>query len=82
MIRARLEAKGYATEYAMDGEEALALVVQSPPDLILLDVMMPRLGGHEVARRIKADRSLPFIPIIMQTALESVESKVEGLGAG
>lgn len=82
VIRARLEAKGYATEYAMDGEEALALVVQSPPDLILLDVMMPRLGGHEVARRIKADRSLPFIPIIMQTALESVESKVEGLGAG
>src|SRR5690606_12605297 len=54
----------------------------SPPDLILLDVMMPRLDGHEVARRIKADQSLPFIPIIMQTALDSVENKVEGLGAG
>src|SRR5690606_40789392 len=54
----------------------------SPPDLILLDVMMPRLDGNEVARRIKADESLPFIPIIMQTALDSVENKVEGLGAG
>jgi diguanylate cyclase (GGDEF)-like protein len=82
VLRARLEASGYRTECAADGEEALEIVTQSPPDLILLDVMMPRLDGNEVARRIKADKSLPFIPIIMQTALESVESKVEGLGAG
>jgi diguanylate cyclase (GGDEF)-like protein len=82
VIRARLEAIGYRTECARDGEEALERVNQSPPDLILLDVMMPRLDGHEVARRIKADKNLPFIPIIMQTALESVESKVEGLSAG
>ena len=82
VLRARLEASGYRTECAADGEQALELVTQSPPDLILLDVMMPRLDGNEVARRIKADKSLPFVPIIMQTALESVESKVEGLGAG
>jgi len=82
ILRARLEAMGYRTACAADGEEALVQVMASPPDLILLDVMMPRLDGHEVARRIKADRTLPFIPIIMQTALDSVESKVEGLGAG
>ncbi|HEX6534996.1 MAG TPA: diguanylate cyclase [Gemmatimonadaceae bacterium] len=82
VIRARLEAIGYRTECALDGEEALERVSQSPPDLILLDVMMPRLDGNEVARRIKADKNLPFIPIIMQTALDSVEQKVEGLGAG
>lgn len=82
VIRARLEASGYRTECASDGEEALERVWESPPDLILLDVMMPRLDGHEVARRIKGDKSLPFIPIIMQTALDSVEHKVEGLGAG
>ncbi|HET7565999.1 MAG TPA: diguanylate cyclase [Gemmatimonadaceae bacterium] len=82
ILRAHLEASGYRTMTATDGEEALELVAECPPDLILLDVMMPRLDGNEVARRIKADRSLPFIPIIMQTALDSVASKVEGLGAG
>ena len=82
ILRAHLQASGYRTMTATDGEEALQLVAECPPDLILLDVMMPRMDGNEVARRIKADRSLPFIPIIMQTALESVESKVEGLGAG
>jgi diguanylate cyclase (GGDEF)-like protein len=82
ILRARLEAAGYRTQAAEDGEEALRLVAECPPDLILLDVMMPRLDGNEVARRIKADRSLPFIPISMQTALESVESTVDGLGGG
>lgn len=82
VLRARLEALGYCVTSASDGYEALAEVTREPPDLILLDVMMPRMDGNEVARRIKADASLPFIPIIMQTALESVESKVEGLDAG
>ena len=82
VIRARLEASGYLVESAADGEEALDRVRQSPPDLILLDVMMPRIDGMEVARQIKADETLPFIPIIMQTALDTVEHKVEGLGAG
>src|SRR5687768_1703415 len=82
VIRARLEAAGYQIEAAADGEEALERVRQSPPDLILLDVMMPRIDGMEVARRIKADETLPFIPIIMQTALDTVQHKVEGLGAG
>lgn len=82
VLRARLESMGYKTECAGDGEEALSQVKRSPPDLILLDVMMPRLDGNEVARRIKGDKELPFIPIIMQTALDSVEQKVAGLGAG
>ena len=82
VIRARLEASGYQVESAADGEEALERVRECPPDLILLDVMMPRIDGMEVARRIKADETLPFIPIIMQTALDTVEHKVEGLGAG
>jgi diguanylate cyclase (GGDEF)-like protein len=69
-------------EAAWDGEEALACVHASPPDLILLDVMMPKIDGIEVVRRIKGDPSLPFIPIIMQTALETTEDKVEGLDAG
>src|SRR4030095_13599733 len=82
LLRARLEARGYSIDSAMDGEQALRCVEKSPPDLILLDVMMPRIDGFEVVRRLKANRSLPFIPIILQTALDSTEHKVEGLDAG
>src|SRR4051812_6289771 len=82
LLRARLEAWGYDVEAAHDGMKALESVRSSPPDLILLDVMMPSVDGNEVARRIKHNPALPFIPIIMQTALDSTESKVEGLEAG
>ena len=82
LLRARIEAWGYAAECATGGEEALQKIETSPPDLILLDVMMPRIGGIEVARRVKGNPKLPFIPIIMQTALDATESKVEGLNAG
>jgi len=82
LLKARLESWGYGTLSATDGEEALQKVEQDPPDLILLDVMMPKIDGIEVARRVKANDNLPFIPIIMQTALDATENKVEGLEAG
>jgi len=82
LLRARLEAWGYQVDIARNGQQALDSVQASPPDLILLDVMMPTMDGNEVARRIKQNPALPFIPIIMQTALDSTESKVEGLEAG
>jgi len=82
LLRARLEARGYRVEAASDGEEALERVFASPPDLVLLDVMMPRLDGMEVTRRIKAQPGLPFVPVIMQTALDTTEHMVQGLDAG
>ncbi|MEO7103449.1 MAG: diguanylate cyclase [Gemmatimonadaceae bacterium] len=83
LLRARLEARGYIVEEAPDGEVALERVFTNPPpDLILLDVMMPKIDGFEVVRRIKSDETLPFIPVIMQTALDSTESMVQGLDAG
>jgi two-component system cell cycle response regulator len=82
LLRVRLESWGYEVATARDGLSALKEVEETPPDLILLDVMMPSVDGNEVARRIKRNPSLPFIPIIMQTALDSTESKVEGLEAG
>ena len=82
LLRARLESWGYTVDAAMDGSEALRQVEGNPPDLILLDVMMPTIDGMEVARRVKANTELPFIPIIMQTALDTTEDKVEGLEAG
>ncbi|MGI9139706.1 MAG: diguanylate cyclase [Gemmatimonadaceae bacterium] len=82
LLRARLAARGYKVRTASDGQQALDSVKEEPPDLILLDVMMPRMSGIEVVRRIKSDADLPFIAVIMQTALDSTESRVEGLDAG
>ena len=82
VLKVRLESWGYRTASAYNGLDALKYVEASPPDLILLDVMMPEMDGNEVARRIKGNAALPFIPIIMQTALDSTDSKVEGLEAG
>ena len=82
VLRVRLDSWGYETRTATNGAEALTSVQERAPDLILLDVMMPDITGIEVAQRIKGSRSLPFIPIIMQTALDSTEAKVEGLEAG
>ncbi|HVF40261.1 MAG TPA: PleD family two-component system response regulator [Gemmatimonadaceae bacterium] len=82
VLRARLEARGYEVEGANDGLTALATTQKWVPDLILLDVMMPDMDGLEVVKRLKADKSLPFIPVIMQTALDSTERMVAGLEAG
>jgi two-component system cell cycle response regulator len=85
LLRARLEARGYVVDGANDGQQALEQVEKVCPDLILLDVMMPKMDGMEVVRRLKAkiaNKELPFIPVIMQTALDSTENKVEGLDAG
>src|ERR1044072_9895301 len=60
----------------------MAPAAPPPSSPSFLDVMMPRIDGIEVTRQIKGDSSLPFIPIIMQTALETTEDKVEGLDAG
>ena len=85
LLRARLEARGYDVDGAKDGQEALDQVDRACPDLMLRDVMMPKMDGMEVVRRLKARTAaneLPFIPVIMQTALDSTENKVEGLDAG
>jgi class 3 adenylate cyclase/CheY-like chemotaxis protein len=78
----RLEIHGYELLQAGDGEEALAVAKQLLPDLILLDVMMPKIDGIEVTRRIKSDASMPFMPIILVTAKADSKDVVEGLEAG
>jgi adenylate cyclase len=82
VLRARLEAHGFSVSVAGDGQEALDVVSRSIPDLILLDVMMPRLDGIETVRRLKSDRSLPFIPVILLTARSDSKDVVAGLDAG
>lgn len=78
----RLGVHGYELLQAADGEEALAAVKEHRPDLILLDVMMPKLDGIEVTRRIKSDPEMPFTPIILVTAKADSKDIVAGLEAG
>jgi len=78
----RLEKHGYQLLQAADGEEALASAAQHSPDLILLDVEMPKLDGFEVCRRLKNDPAMPFIPIILVTARAASQDVVTGLDAG
>jgi class 3 adenylate cyclase len=82
ILQARLAANGYDIVTATDGEAALAAVRETQPDLILLDVMMPKMDGFEVCRRLRADPTLPFIPIIMVTAKTDPKDVVAGLEAG
>ncbi len=82
IVQVRLESQGYRVATAADGEEALARTGELRPDLILLDIMMPKLDGIEVTRRLKADASLPFIPIILLTAKADARDIVAGLDAG
>lgn len=82
IFRARLAAHDYDILTASDGEEALAAARESRPDAILLDVMMPKIDGVEVCRRLKEDTSLPFMPIIMVTAKTSSQDVVTALDAG
>src|SRR6202163_4448133 len=78
----RLEIHGYRLLQAADGEEALASTAQHSPDLILLDVEMPKLDGFEVCRQLKNDPAMPFIPIVLVTARAASQDVVTGLDAG
>ncbi len=82
ILKARLGAQGYEILTAADGEEALATARANRPDLILLDIMMPKLDGLEVCRCLKGDPSLPFMPIILVTAKADTGDIVAGLEAG
>jgi adenylate cyclase len=78
----RLESRGYQLATAVDGEDALEKTYAMKPDLILLDIMMPKLDGIAVLQRLKADRELPFIPVILLTAKADARDVIAGLEAG
>ncbi|MGH8712559.1 MAG: adenylate/guanylate cyclase domain-containing protein [Casimicrobiaceae bacterium] len=82
VLQTRLVAEGYEVVTAGDGEEGLAAARRDKPDLILLDVMMPKLDGFEVCRRLRGDASFPFTPIILVTAMADSKDVIAGLEAG
>ena len=77
-----LETADYAVVQAEDGPMALEIVRQEPPDLILLDVMMPGMTGYEVCERLKADEATRAIPVLFITALSESEAEARGLEVG
>lgn len=82
ILAARLQSQGYEILTAFDGAEALDKAREALPDLILLDVMMPKMDGFAVCRALKDDNTLPFMPIILVTAKTESQDIVEGLDAG
>ncbi|MBM3287718.1 MAG: response regulator [Candidatus Eisenbacteria bacterium] len=82
VLKLQLEHAGYEVETAEDGIQGLESVRSRPPDLVLLDVMMPRMDGSEVCRRLKANFLTSQIPVIMLTALGGLKDKVAGLDVG
>ena len=82
VLRVRLNAHGYEVVTAVDGEDALRSARELEPDLVLLDIMMPRLDGISVLKQLKGDTALPFIPVILVTARADTRDIVSGLEAG
>jgi two-component system alkaline phosphatase synthesis response regulator PhoP len=82
LVEINLTQSGYQVQLAADGEEALALVAAAKPDLVILDVMMPRLDGFEALKRLRADPASAEIPVIMLTAKAQDEDVFEGYGRG
>jgi PleD family two-component response regulator len=82
LLEVMLTPEGFLLLTAASGEEALAIVAQQPPDLILLDVLMPRMDGYQVAARIKGNLATRNIPVILITGLDDHSTRTLALSAG
>lgn len=82
ILRIQLEAKGYTVLTATSGSAAFEIVETGVPDLILLDIQMPNMDGFEVCKRIRANASTQFIPVVMVTALKDTEDRIQAIQAG
>lgn len=82
VLKSQLKPFHYRLDSALDGEEALEKIRKEPPDLILLDLMMPRISGFEVCKRIKGEKETQFIPIIVITALTEQSDKLKAIELG
>ena len=82
LVRFNLDRAGFRVETAATGEEALARLRRSIPDLVVLDLMLPDLSGEEVCRRVRADPGLAGLPVIMLTASSEEVDRVVGFELG
>jgi two-component system sensor histidine kinase/response regulator len=77
-----LESRNYSVCTATDGEQGLAVARERLPDVVLLDVMMPRLNGFEVCRRLKTEQRTAMIPVLLVTSLDARQDRIAGIDAG
>ncbi|MDD2804061.1 MAG: response regulator [Elusimicrobiales bacterium] len=82
LLEALLKPHGYETMTALHGREALEVLAAKPVDLVLLDINMPVMNGHEVCKKIKSDPQLAHIPVIMITSMDNKENKMKGMESG
>ena len=82
LIEFKLKKEGYEVTWKENGEEALEAIKAEKPDLVLLDVMMPVMGGYEVLRRLKEDENLKSIPAVMLTSRAQERDVVKGIDLG
>src|SRR5690349_6806735 len=82
MMAGVLAGRGYAVSTAGDGDEALERVREDRPDVVVCDILMPRLDGYEVCRRLRAAPETALLPIILVTSLEAHDERIRGLEAG
>jgi CheY-like chemotaxis protein len=82
MLQILLQRQKYQVIQAVDGEEALEKIRIEQPDAVILDINMPKLDGLSVCKAMRADMETMFIPVILLTALDSIESKLQGLSSG
>ncbi|MFN2645355.1 MAG: response regulator [Burkholderiales bacterium] len=77
-----LSAKGYDVSTAASGEQALESIARQPPDLVLLDIMMPGINGYEVCRKIRENPATALLPVVLATSLDPNQERVKGIEAG
>jgi len=77
-----LTAKGYEVSAATNGADALSMIAAAPPDLVLLDIMMPGLSGYDVCKRLRADPATALLPVVLCTSLDATQERVNGIEAG
>jgi len=82
MVATVLEKRGYSVETAVDGEDALHRALARPPDLLITDVMMPRMDGWSLVRNLRAHDGLALLPVIFLTALSSEDDRIRGFRLG
>ena len=82
LMKTLLTREGYVVFTASDGEQALEMVERERPDLVLMDVVMPNLSGYDVCERIKQDKATRLTPVVLITALQQREDRIQGINVG
>jgi len=82
LLKTYLTSEGYDVRLAKSGEEALRMVAEDPPNAIVLDILLPKMDGYEVCKRLKNSEDTNFVPVVMATALRGDEQRIRGIEAG